>query len=664
MGLSFSWRIWMDPEMTLESNSRLVPVLGMMAVLLLTVIIYAPGLQGIFLFDSRSNIVTNQQLHLENLDWEQFKAAALSNHSGKLGRPIATASFALNHIFSRLDPYDYKLTNLAIHCINGLLVFFLTLKLLKSLHRRKTATGSTPNIELLALCVSAVWLLHPINLTSVLYVVQRMNSLSAMFVLAGLISYVAGRQRSLDSGTCAVRTFALPVMLTVLAALSKENGVLLPVFMLIIESTVFRFRHPDPKFRRLLYSFYLITLALPAIGLFFVLAYQADLLLGGYAIRDFTLSERLLTEARVLWFYIGLIVTPNNLNLGLFHDDITVSRSLFEPSTTLPAVIGIFALLGIALYSRARAPILSLGLVFFLAGHLLESTIFPLEIAHEHRNYLPGYGLVLIILYYLLYPNALPLRPLAGRTIAAIFMGLLAVTTAARANYWSDRILLSRAEAAHHPTSPRATVMLGGTYGLIAMANENRADEFYGLARDQFLREAELSPHSSSGLFELIMLSAKLGKPVDPGWITELKKRLSHGPIQFNSVNLADSLVNCQLKGTCNLQDKDVIAILQAALSNPAAKRRVAAELYTITSKYALFQLNDQENALFLIARAAEAMPHEPTYRLHLASLLVTMGRIDDARAELGTAARLDKLGKSSVKIQELEGTIARIMGM
>ena len=106
------------------------------------------------------------------------------------------------------------------------------------------------------------------------------------------------------------------------------------------------------------------------------------------------------------------------------------------------------------------------------------------------------------------------------------------------------------------------------------------------------------------------------------------------------------------------------MTILQAALSNPAVKDRMAAELYTIASKYTLSRLHDQEHALFLIARAADAMPQEPTYRIHLASLLVAMKRIDDARYELDKAAKLDRLGKSSIRIEELEGTIERIMGM
>ncbi|MCZ7654258.1 MAG: hypothetical protein M5R42_08160 [Rhodocyclaceae bacterium] len=115
----------------------------------------------------------------------------------------------------------------------------------------------------------------------------------------------------------------------------------------------------------------------------------------GYALRDFSAVERMLTEGRVLWFYLGLILFPRLEALGLYHDDIAVSTGLIAPWTTLLALVGLFGLIWLAWRLRLRMPLTAFGLAWFLIGHGLESTFLPLEIAHEHRNYVPLFGILL-----------------------------------------------------------------------------------------------------------------------------------------------------------------------------------------------------------------------------------------------------------------------------
>lgn len=632
--------------------------LWMLLILALTAAVYFPGLKGDFVFDSRTNISANEALQLTNLDWEQIRTAALSNHSGPLGRPIPVTSFALNHIFSGKNPFGYKLTNVLIHVVNGILLLLLTLKLLAALPKTESPDRSNTHIWI-ALCVTAVWLLHPINLTNVLYVVQRMNSLSALFVLIGMLSYTAGRSKALEGKSSFLATFIVPTICTVLAVLSKENGALLPAFLFVIEITVFNFRTCTALNKKLLAGFYFLTLLAPGIIALLFLIIQPDWLTSQYEIRNFSLVERLLTEARVLWFYISLILIPNGPGYGLFHDDIVISKGLLDPLSTLPAVIALLSATAFALYIRKRARVLALGILFFLTGHLLESSIFPLEIAYEHRNYIPSYGILLALFYYLLHPQLSARWLFAKRSAAVVLIGIFTLTTLMRSLYWENTVELSIAEQAHHPDSPRANIMLGITYGIIAEARPAERDRYYELSKNLFLKEADLAPNTTSGLFQLILFSSIVEKPVNPQWVSRLADRLEHQVFHANNMNLINAMISCQFDKRCSLPDKTVNELIQAALRNPSARGTRASELYTMASKYALLHMNDVEYALYLVSSAAESSPETPRYRIHLVKLLVALNRFSEATEEINKAEKLDTMGRESISIKELRKIIS-----
>ncbi len=162
-------------------------LLSTLFILSLTYLVYSPGLGGGFLFDDTFNITHNEALHADNLDWDQLKAASLSTEAGPLKRPVAMFSFALNHIATGLDAYYFKLTNLAIHLLTGASLLLLSVFLLRSYNLRLPIPLKERQIFVIGLAVAAAWLVHPFNLTSVLYIVQRMNSLVVLFTVWGLI---------------------------------------------------------------------------------------------------------------------------------------------------------------------------------------------------------------------------------------------------------------------------------------------------------------------------------------------------------------------------------------------------------------------------------------------------------------------------------------------
>ncbi len=133
--------------------------------------------------------------------------------------------------------------------------------------------------------------------------------------------------------------------------MSKETGILLPLLILAWEVLIRR--RETVKLDRFARWFIIAIGFIIASGLLYVALTKAQWLLDGYTSRGFSITERLLTEGRVLWFYIGLIVFPQLASFALHHDDIVLSTGLFSPWTTMPAMLG---LAGMALLAWRNPP--------------------------------------------------------------------------------------------------------------------------------------------------------------------------------------------------------------------------------------------------------------------------------------------------------------------
>lgn len=639
---------------------RVIAIFVLLIACIATFFVYRPGLHGPFVFDDFPNIVHNPAIAITAISPDQLWRAAFSSDSGPLDRPISMASFAVNYYFSGLNPYGLKLTNLIIHLINGIGIFILS-ALLLSYVRRDIQPGLTPNKAIwLSLAVAAAWLLHPFNLTGVLYVVQRMTSLSALFCIYGLALFVWGRVRLLDG-----RSGGLPAILsslvvfTPLATLSKETGALLPLFMLVIEFTLFNFRTRDPGPRRTLIVFYAVSVGLPALAALAYTAIHPEWVMSGYRIRDFDLPQRLMTEARVMWFYLKQILLPNTAAMGLFHDDLAVSRGLTQPAITLPAVVGIVLLPVVAVALRRRAPLLAFGVLFYLAGHLLESTIFPLELVFEHRNYLPMFGIVLAVFYYLLHPasaDTLPLR----RVLAVAFIALFAFDTHARARQWSNPFDFYTWEVRHHPDSPRDNDELGNVFANIKTSDKAELARNDQLAMNYFWRATVLDDNYTNGLFGIITLSSARHKALDPSWVVELKKRLEHAPYANDIGRHLTGLVTCEMNGACKFPPGEIEGLFDAALKNPTCRGLSRATVYTAQGYYLIDIKKNYPAGLVAMQHMVDAAPRALQNRMTLAKYLIALQHFQAAEKQLDTIATMDTKGVFTGEIARYRGEIAR----
>lgn len=455
----------MNSEVTSMWGS-IAPGRGALPALLLAAVCclaaYGVALHGPLFFDDLPNVTDNNLLKIDGRTFDHWREAALSSNAGLLYRPVAMLTFAANHVLEgQFSPFGLKLTNLVLHLAVGFLVYLFCLAVL-----RAPALAALPldtrQRRLAALTAAALWLLHPVHVSTVLYAVQRMAQLSALFTLAGLVIFLAYRLRWAERGAKTPEILTAGLWLAVcglLAVLSKENGALLPWLVLAVEACLFRGLWAGVRSRRL---------ALAAWGLFLLpLAVLAAWLLldfGSFTVRfrgrEFSFEERVLTQFRVLWSYVSWLAVPNILQMGFFHDDVKLSAGLLQPVTTALAIALWLAAVALTAALRTRYPLALFALCFFLAGHSMESSVLPLQIAFEHRNYLPGVA-VLLLLSVLFVQGVARFQGLKSEIacagLAAIFLALLAV----RASIWSDEFTLARFNAVNHPESPRANFFYG-----------------------------------------------------------------------------------------------------------------------------------------------------------------------------------------------------------
>ena len=359
----------------MSSRTRL-HFLILLLVLLATVAVYWPGLSGSFVFDDYGALVYNQGVHITSLSLEELWRGTWSYaHAGPLGRPIAMASFALDHVFHGLNPFYYKLENVLIHLVNGFLVWLLT----RRVGRLILISGPAREPDVLdglALFVAAVWVLSPLCMTSVLYVVQRMTSLSATFTLLGLLGYLHFRAKGVASRRGAHFILALGSLgvFTALSVFTKENGILTAGYAWLLEWAVIRPLAPKTRLER---SWAWVWQGIPlllALYVIYFLVSHPGWMEQTASSRNFNAMERLQTELRVLVFYLRQIVFPQSHLFGLYHDDIVISRGWLNPATTLWAAMFHVTLIALAVARVRSWPIFALGVTWFYMGHALESS--------------------------------------------------------------------------------------------------------------------------------------------------------------------------------------------------------------------------------------------------------------------------------------------------
>jgi hypothetical protein len=389
---------------------------------------YMNTFQASWHLDDRPNIVKNSGLHITNLKIETLIRTFYTSPTRpgwigkKLYRPIPCLTFAVNWYFGKDDVFGYHLVNLIVHVLTAFFLFLTVFFLLKSPNIGNKVRG---NEVIIAFLTAALWAMNPIQTQAVTYIVQRMASMAAMFYILSMLFYIMCR---LSENSIKRIFLLLGCFLAYLFALgSKENTIVLPAALVLIEILFFQ-NLSVPRTRRIwLRGSIAGGILLILMGaLIFSSGYLVSII-NGYHLRPFTLSERLLTEPRVVVFYLSQIFYAVPSRLSIEHD-VQMSTSLFQPWSTLPAILAIFLMIALGFLLIRKQPMVSLAILFFFLNHVIESSIIPLELIFEHRNYLPSmflflpiaYGIVSMIEHY-------KQKNLALSRVLVIFSALLLV---------------------------------------------------------------------------------------------------------------------------------------------------------------------------------------------------------------------------------------------
>ncbi|HEX7342381.1 MAG TPA: hypothetical protein VF269_08930 [Rhodanobacteraceae bacterium] len=659
----------------------------LLAALIVTALAYAPGLSGSWLFDDYPNIVDNPGVHMDHVSIASLTRAALSSPSSMFHRPLSSITFAFNYLADGLHPFWWKVTNVGIHLVNGLLVFLLARLLLQlglPVIRWRADDGDASiaggvdrrHVAILAAIIAGGWMLLPINLTAVLYVVQRMASLANVFVLLGLIGYVAGRMHMLDAARSHAGGFVLCVaslvVCTAVGFAAKETAVMLPLYAFLIECVLFRFRARstqvsdknwvDGKSHRrewLVVGLFVVILLLPFIvGL--VWLWPRTFAAGTWASRDFTLDTRLLSEARIVCGYIVWTLLPTPDALSFYHDGYPISAGLLSPWTTLVCIILIAILIGWAVWLRKRAPLVALGVLLFFGAQTLTATVLPLELVYEHRNYFASFGLLLALVPILAATRGTSWRDVTSRLRGSLplalpryvlLVGLLllwVVQTSMTAYAWGDSLRLAQALAARAPHSPRAQYSLGRTY---IVYSHYDPDSIFTRAAYAPLERAAALPHSSILPEQaLIFMNARLHRPIKEAWWDSMIAKLKDHDPGVQDISSLGALTTCARDGGCQLSRTRMVEAFLAALDHPHPSSRLLA----IYSDYAWNVLGDHALGERMAAEAVKYDPGEPAYHITLARMLAVDGRFDGVRKQIKALERLNIGGR-------LNGSIAGV---
>ena len=590
----------------------------MFLVLISTVWLYWQGLQGAFLFDDFPNLTDLNTIE----DTEQFYETwrfITEGIAGTLGRPISLLTFVWQADSWPFYPGDFKYVNLMLHLLNGCLIFWFILLLTRILKL------SEKQGLLLALLTASIWLWHPLLVSTVLYVTQRMAQLSTLFILFGLLVYLSGRQ-SLAQNKIKTGFFWISIGVGlggILATLSKENGVLLVLYIIVIELTLLR-SLPKPRYWRIWTGIFLYS---PLILLSLYFATHVDSQLRVYDIRDFTMGERLLTQARILIDYLAKISLLRPHGFSLYHDDFTISHSLFNPPITIIAVCFIAAMFIVAIRVRHTLPILAFGILWFLAGHVLESSFIGLMLYFEHRNYLPMVGLLFAIVYGAIVLFNVLLSPFL-RKIALFFgvllLAIIPMITWSQTDLWSKPLLQAAFWAKQHPKSMGA---LSNAIATFRDIGEDKKAEEYAQEMQKHFPE-----YTAPYLYQIALActSKQLQLPNMPQIIQHFKNS------QYDHATLSvwDGLLKQRARGYCQLLlDFDTTNKIFNALIHNQNHAYYQPYFYV---RYAAFQASEKNYGLAIqVGKQALALKDSISLRIRITKWLMADKRFDEAMTSL-----------------------------
>ena len=378
-------------------------------------------------------------------------------------RVIGYLTFALNYQYHQFQVAGYHLINILIHLLTGLAIFALIRGLITTPALKNNQTKTW-----LPLIVALIFLLNPLQIQAVTYIVQRLASLAALFYIAAMASYIQARLNP-KLFTKLIWTL-LCLLLATLAFFTKQNTVTLPIALLLLELIFF-----PGNIRRIILT--ITTALIASFIIWYIIATTFNL--DPFSLKSLELLSRettnisryayFATQTKVLWTYISLFFWPISSHIDYAYP---ISQGFFigtehynwlariMSSQELWALIAHITLLTIAAYNLRKRPLIAFGIFFYYLAHSIESSIIPIkDVIFEHRTYLPNLGLAILTAYILVvkipqYSRIIPI------TIIAILL-ISGTATWKRNQMWREPVALWQHNMEQSPEKKRGWNILG-----------------------------------------------------------------------------------------------------------------------------------------------------------------------------------------------------------
>lgn len=502
-----------------------------LAMLALFVLAFQKVPENGFHFDDAYSIVRDESIHIKELSLASI--THLLEKAFISTRPLANVSFAVDWLRGEGEAAPFLWTNLILHALATTTVFLLLLMLMG---KKKTNPG--PPTLWAAGFGAAVWALHPIQLQSVTYSVQRMTSMAAWFTLAAILLFIQGQAG--NPGWRRMAWLGGATLCFVLGVLSKENALILPVLLTLVHFTHHRSHGPLVRvpweWGLLLWP--LIGLLLAVVDIVLNLSPLAAYIHGTYQTQDFTLGERLLTQPRVLFFHLSQILWPDPGRFSLEWDFAT-STGWFQPWTTALALLGVLTWCGVGgwLLWRPGLRLMALFVLWPPATLFIESSFVGLEMIFEHRFYLPLFGLAGLTALGVRRILSMPGNTLRIGMLLLLLVPLtLALLTRQRVPVWRDSFTRSLDNIQHAPRSARLHANLGKDFLLMHHDRVN--------AEKHLTQAMALDPSNPAPLTPLAVLRIEQGRLAEAEQLlyrfTTLRKRVTRDYLNtFGELRLA-----------------------------------------------------------------------------------------------------------------------------
>lgn len=531
-----------------HSNPAVILLLG---ILVLTAALYYPALDSSFQLDDAGNLAG-----LTAIPDQGTLYYILTGQAGPGGRPLSLLSFALQYSAWPDNPFAFKVVNLVLHLLCGFLIYRIC-----TILQRLAGIRSIQNV-FFPLIVTALWLLHPIQLTTVLYVVQRMTQLAALFSLLGVYCYLRGFEKYFISRSNKQLLY-MGVSLwffTIVATLCKENGILLPLFILVINATLLSGSPDQTTLRK--WNWLWLGAPLGAFCIYLILTFDTNLL--SYQGRPYSMSQRLLTECIILFDYLRSILFPVPTAFTLYHDDYQPAQGLITSPTSLICLVSIVFLITGSIKFRKKYSVAAFSILWYFSGHALESSYINLELFFEHRNYLPSFGIFFLIAWLLLSLRRLVPNLLLVNFAPLAFTCIIVISSMMQLHLWSRPVDSYLVTLENHPGSVRGLIGLGNAY--IARNDLVNAGNLYKKIADRY--PDEIYPYIKS---MAIKGCVKNRKVAENEWADLVNRASSTSGTEFGIMEEMAVIVNTVIGGECKgINARNLIQLLVTLAFNPA----------------------------------------------------------------------------------------------